>query len=161
MTNLTFSADEIRPLIEHARRCNKHRMTYGQLVDACGGNFDRAARLTDEERAELPDIGPGLFLVKDEGIYLMSNGEPADMIKVPAPNGNGETDRCRVAYAKNFDPTARDRGDVWDDAYAVSADDFSEAIGDEMWRKLLTDEVDEVVIKLTDSSISFTAYARK
>ena len=161
MTKLTFSADDIRPLIEHARRCNKHGMTYGQLVDACGGDFERAARLTDEERAELPDVGPGLFLVKDEGIYLMSNGEPADMIEVAKPNGTGTTKRCRVAYAKDFDPTKRDRGAVWDDAYAVSADDFSEAIGDDAWRKLLTDEVDEVVIELTANSIGFTSYARK
>lgn len=161
MTKLTFKADEIRPLIEHARRCNKHRMTYDQLLDACGGDFDRADRLTDEERAALPDVGPGLFLVKDEGIYLMSNGEPADMIKVPAPNGSGETDGCRVAYAKDFDPTERDRMDVWNDAHAVSGDDFSEAIGDDVWRKLLTAETDEIVIRLTARNLSFTAYARK
>ena len=160
MTKLTFKADEIRPLIEHARRCGKHRMTYDQLLDACGGDFDRADRLSDEERAELPDVGPGLFLVKDEGIYLMSNGEPADTIKVSAPNGSGETDGCRVAYAKGFDPAGRGRMDGWNDADAGGGDDFSEAIGGDMWRKLLTDETDEIVITLTARNLAFTAYAR-
>lgn len=135
MTKLTFSAEEIRPLIEHARACTEHKPYYGEEA-----------------------TGPGLFLVKDEGIYLMSNGLPNDMVKRPAPNGNGETDMCRVAYAKNFDPTERDRMEVWDDARAaVGGDDFSEPIGDEMWKKLLKDGVTEIVIELTEDKIAFTA----
>ena len=160
MTKLTFKADEIRPLIEHARRCSKHRMTYDQLLDACGGDFDRADRLSDEERAELPDVGPGLFLVRNEGIYLMSNGEPADMIKVSAPNGSGETDGCRVAYAKGFDPYAEDRMDVWDRARdAVGGDDFSEPLGAEIWDRMLGNaNVKRVVIDVTEDRLDISSY---
>jgi hypothetical protein len=69
------------------------------------------------------EVGPALEFVKDEGIYLMSNGDPAD-----GP-GSGTLARPPVVYAEGYDPTVEDRMAVWERARAaVGGDDFVEFI---------------------------------
>ena len=51
---LVFEGDAVLGLLTHARTASKHVSPYGLTADP----------------------GPGLMLVKDGGIYLMSNGEP-------------------------------------------------------------------------------------
>ncbi len=53
MPNLKFAAEQVDVLIEHARTCVKHRAPYGAGTGVAS-----------------------LLLAKDDGIYLMSNGEP-------------------------------------------------------------------------------------
>ena len=62
----------------------------------------------------------GLWLVKDDGIYLMS---PTDDNFV---NSNG--DKNTVVYAQGYKPTKKNRDYLWDKTYAVSRDDFAEFI---------------------------------
>tara|TARA_X000000950_G_C13861062_1_gene638753 strand:+ start:229 stop:642 length:414 start_codon:yes stop_codon:yes gene_type:complete len=62
----------------------------------------------------------GLWLVKDDGIYLMS-----------ASNSDGKglkkaDGKPVVTYARGYDPKYED--DLWDKTYAVSRDDFAEFI---------------------------------
>ena len=68
MTKLRFPGDKVLELIQDARNSNKHYMTMLQRYERFGVD----APVPGEE-----DHGPaGLWLVKDEGIYLMSNSFP-------------------------------------------------------------------------------------
>ena len=101
MTKLKFEPSDVRRLVAHTLAAKNHMREYG-----------------DKRKPR-----PQLILVHDEGIYLMSNGIPRDML-------NGDEDRVGtrsfVAYAEGFDPYKLDRGKVWDDARAaVGGDDFA------------------------------------
>ena len=97
MTKLTFSHKDVIRCVEHALAAPNHSMGYG-----------------DNSKPR-----PALFFVKDDGIYVMSNGTPRDAVAPPAP-------KCFVAYAKGYDPAT---GNVWDKCRnAVGGDDFSENI---------------------------------
>ncbi len=124
------------PIINHALQSERHTPVYDQLYegrcrfdgvdvdfDACmdSGNFAKAEEV-DESK-----VPAGLMLVKDDGIYLMSNGSE----RLPNPNGGEES--SLVAYAQGYDSSkAADvdkRGfsdDVWQASReAVGGDDFS------------------------------------
>ena len=60
MPTIRFSLEEMKPLMDHARSCKEWRASYAG-----------------------PATGPGLVLVGDHGIYLMSNGTP----NLPKPGG--------------------------------------------------------------------------
>lgn len=63
--------------------------------------------------------GPGLFIVHDDGVYLMSNGEPGDTLP--------GTISLYVAYAEGCDPNKDE--DCWDNSrLLVGGDDFGEVI---------------------------------
>ena len=136
MTKLIFDANTLRPLWKHAREATAHR-------ESCGEH-----------------TGPALLLVKDEGIYLMSNGLPILATQKPAPNGTGMMDCSQVAYAQGFDPYAEDRMDVWDRAHdAVGGDDFSEPIGADIWDAILGNPtIKHVVIDVADDRLEISAY---
>jgi len=62
-----------------------------------------------------------LYLVKDNGIYLMNSYE--------SDNADSELDRDKpnsVVYASGFNPKHNE--DVWEDSQAISGDDFAENI---------------------------------
>ena len=62
----------------------------------------------------------GLWLVEDDGIYLMS---PTDEKFV---NTKGVVNT--VVYAKGYKPTAKNKDTLWDKTHDVSGDDFAEFI---------------------------------
>ena len=118
MTNLFFDMEQVAGLARHAREAPERRMTMGQRAEIYG-----------EDRCDVPQPGeqrlapPCLWLVKDEGIYLMSPGVFPDADPAQQPP------RPPVSYARGFDPTRDDRMAVWDRARdAVGGDDFSEEI---------------------------------
>ena len=83
MVVLEFKASEVARIVRHALTAPEHRSAYGQ-----------------EENP-----GPQLWLVGDQGVYLMSNGSPAD--------DTGETNtKLFVSYAKGCNPEADDF-DTW------------------------------------------------
>lgn len=136
MTRLVFDANALRPLWHHAKEATAHRESMSEQT------------------------GPALLLVKDEGIYLMSNGLPILATQKPAPNGSGMMECSQVAYAKGFDPYAEDRMDVWDRARdAVGGDDFSEPLGAEIWDRMLGNaNVKRVVIDVTEDRLDISSY---
>ena len=73
----------------------------------------------------------GLWLVKDEGIYLMS---PTDEKFV---NSRGVINT--VVYARGYKPTKKNQDYLWDKTHAVSGDDFAEFI------PLATDQIARVI----------------
>ena len=103
---LKFDIKEVEKLIRHSLAAPKHAQIWF-------------------EREEGLDPYPALWFVKDDGIYLMSNGDP----KLDADDGDGHY----VVYAKGFDP--RKDEDVWDAARdAVGGDDFGESLAiDKAW----------------------------
>ena len=91
---------------------------------------------------------PCLWLVKDEGIYLMSPGFDPANLRHPC-------ERAPVAYALGFDPGILDRGDVWDRAReAVGGDDFSEEIPLEWVDTALRKRARAFVVDFTADDIS-------
>ena len=110
---LTFAAADVRKLIDHTLDSEFHRPTIAQRLELYG---PEAWEKQPSENIETP---PGLWLVKDDGIYLMSNGHPGFR------TDNGE--RHYVVYAEGYDP--RTDPEVWlRSRDAVGGDDFCESI---------------------------------
>lgn len=101
MARLTFDGASVKELYEHAKSCAHYRKVYGE------------------------DKGPGLFLVHDQGVYLMSGGIP-HLEHPDCPENH------KVAYAKGCNPE-KDRG-WWEEAKSlVGGDDFAEHIPIDWW----------------------------
>lgn len=99
MTALRFNMDDLRPIIAHSEASKTHTAPYG--------------------------IGkpvPGLFLVKDSGIYLMSNGETG---LLRADNKPGQHSQV-VVYAIGYKPDGADSYEKCRNA--VGGDDFAELL---------------------------------
>ena len=126
---LTFDIDDVLPLLAHAEAALEHGMGYS---------------------GEPPY--PGLFLVGDQGIYLMSNGHPG-LLK---ENGKGYV----VVYANECDPTRHPFEDWW----AVKRQEFG---GDDGAEVFSAEEIRQVLacypaarlleISLTDTALAITA----
>jgi hypothetical protein len=98
MSTLRFPIEGVRKLMDHALAAPSHFHVFG---------YPKKTR-------------PGLVVVKDDGIYLMSNGKP----RLMQSKGHNV-----VVYADGFDPTTCDPGSVWDAACsAAGGDDFAEQI---------------------------------
>src|SRR6266542_2229754 len=68
MSRLVFDLVALRPIVEHALSASEHAPAFGQT----------------------PPIAPALWLVKDDGIYLMSNGRPRQMAVGSSPTGDDQ-----------------------------------------------------------------------
>lgn len=102
MGQLVFEdIDAIKELYEHAKGCANHRSTYGEQT------------------------GPGLWLVHDQGVYLMSNG-------IPHLERPGQPESSKIVPARGCDP--KKDSDYWSAASdLVGGDDFVEFIEIATW----------------------------
>lgn len=100
MPTLHFDIEQVKPLMDHARSCTEWGATFAG-----------------------PAKGPALWLVGDQGIYLMSNGQPY----LPKP-GVTEPNHSLVVYAEECNPD-KDPDGWWDakEAY-YGGDDGSDTI---------------------------------
>jgi len=92
----------------------------------------------------------GLWLVKDDGIYVMSPTLKRDLVIDPIDRKK----KCHVIYAKGYETHA---ANLWEKTHAVSGDDFAEFIPlseQQMKRVALSGELD---IRLTETEISVYA----
>jgi len=97
MTTLTFNSNkELKSLARETLSSNEFHQPY-----------------TKETTTE-----KGIFLVKDEGIYIM------DAYADKHPDSYNR----RVIYASGYNPKHDKHGDLWDRTYAVSRDDFGEFV---------------------------------
>ena len=123
-TVLTFDYVAVKAAYENAVNASSWRASYGD-----------------------PDVTePGLWFVKDEGIYLMSNASPFEENKTP------------VVYADTFHPKVDQ--DVWERSReAVGGDDFSETLSASMIAEVLAmypdDYQGKVEMLVKDETISF------
>ena len=128
MARFRFKAADVEKLVEHVRQCEAHLPTFGQMLEpqyhkpgneVAEGDFPRA------EDIDLTKVPAGLHLVKDRGVYLMSNGSP----RLP-----GDAEYNFVAYAEGYNPSV-DAFDEWYDNARVylGGDDFVEHIDVDWW----------------------------
>ena len=110
-TNLLFMGDELKEIAKVTLKKRKFHVPYQDFMLEHG-------HITQEEYDE-GQRTPCFTLVKDHGIYVMSGAANDKEL------WNKEQKKFTVAYAKGFDP---DQEDLWDKTYAVSGDDFAEAI---------------------------------
>lgn len=126
MHKLHFKKSEVAPLLEHTRHAPEHTAPYG-----------------------IGEPVPGLFLVKDQGIYLMSNGKP----HLPRPGGKPEW--SQVAFAKGFDPSnPADAEDLWERTHHISGDDFGELLPLAMFEPAMQRPGQYLELRLTKTHIT-------
>jgi len=117
MPLLIFNAADVRRVVEHSISAPKQS---NMLVD-----YD-----DDGKAITKPVDQPAVLLVHDQGVYLMSNGTPRDIV---GPDGEDKRDEKRdegrsfCAYAKGCDPVKD--GDWWNTSCdLVGGDDFGETL---------------------------------
>lgn len=110
-SNLLFVGDELKQIAQVTLKKRKFHVPYADFMLKEG-------HITQEEYDE-GQRTPCFTLVKDHGIYVMSGAANDKEL------WNKEEKKFTVAYAKGFDP---DQKDLWDKTYAVSGDDFAEAV---------------------------------
>ncbi len=106
---LRFNVIPVRRLAMHASYTLRHRMTLAQRRDRYG-----------TYEVETDDGQPaGLWLCKDDGIYLMSNGDPH------LPKAGGHPNESFVEYAAGYDPCGMAELEAWDELReALGGGDF-------------------------------------
>ena len=128
-STLIFDGTAVLELLTHAKTASSHTSPYGLN----------------------PDSGAGLMLVKDDGIYLMSNG---------APGLPGTDTAHKVVYARGYEAlpaTAKmeERITRYDKTReAVGGDDFTELLPAKNFERLRA--YDTVEIKLTADRITLS-----
>lgn len=110
MTELIFKAADLLRVVEHSLAAPTQAE---QLVD-----------YRDGQPVTAPVEAPAVVLVHDEGIYIMSNGEPADPLE---GKGEGRFFKRYVAYAQGCDPRT-DSGWYDTSRMLVGGDDFGETL---------------------------------
>jgi hypothetical protein len=127
-TKLTFKNDKAGTLAKMMKHSNAHK---------------RRIPYTQDETED-----QGLWLVKDEGIYLMSP---------TAENFIMSNDVNTVVYARGYKPTKANRDTLWDKTHAVSGDDFAEFVRltPNMVRNVLRGG--DITIELGETQMAVTA----
>lgn len=93
-------------------------------------------------------------LVHDDGVYLLSNGEPRDLVKGKSPNGLHDREMSFVVYAEGCNPMV-DGEDCWPNSVAmVGGDDFVEYLDVEVFEKALANKATSVFIELAKTKMS-------
>ncbi len=150
MATLSFNLKDVQELADHAKSCEEHSPVFAQILDPAYAK-DGTPKMSEEEmfrsgsdHVDLKKIPAGLWLVKDSGIYLMSNGTPGLMA--------GEKSH-KIVYAKGYNPNTDE--DVWDRCRdAVEGDDFGEFVPIE-WLDISVEEGKRTFsIKMTTRSMS-------
>ena len=132
---LHFDPLKVVTLLDHTKAAPKHCVLYDDPTTA----------------------KPGLWLVGDEGIYLMSNGEPPLLV----PDQPAGTTKNVIAYAREADPTKLDSATWW----AAKRDVFSGSDGAEfldagnLLNALKTYRPGaDLIIELTEASVGIIIY---
>ena len=113
---LNFNRQAVAVLLRHAKTALEHSPTFSQLYDA---EYRKAGKVPDMMSDPSPTssdmkpgaVPPGLQLVGDQGVYLMSNGIPNMMAdgSVAGPHAVGSR---KVVYANEVNPDKLDF-DIW------------------------------------------------
>jgi hypothetical protein len=149
---LTFNVGEVRKIYEHAKAATAHSPDIAHLFDPAfhkGGTVVKKDGWPDKDNLIMDKIPACLTLVGDHGIYLMSNGSPAQLKE------EGKTSRV-VVYAKESNPDSLEFDD-WYTAKEVifGGDDGSEPLPLSMFESIMAKRKDseDFKIKLTKSKI--------
>lgn len=158
MAILNFNYADVKEQWEHALASPDHSISYDEQYEAVGDkcfemDYDDILKVVREKKL----LKPALHLVKDDGIYILSNGTPRMLITKKSPNGKHDMKVSKVVYARGYDPS---KGDVWDKCRdAVGGDDFVELINHETCKKLFEftpEQAKTLRINFTAKQISFS-----
>ena len=149
---LTFTVDDnLRAIIAHARTASQRKPSYEQLYDedllkdGCEPGYSDSI---DHDK-----IPPCLWLVKDDGVYLMSNGTPGLPGAGSRPN--------LVVYAKEADPI-HDPDGSYDNARRIAGgDDFVEAIEIDVFASAIEQGAEAILFDISDDSMSISVILPK
>jgi hypothetical protein len=132
MKQLIFEADDVRRVIEHSINASTQQ---GKTI----GHDPKTGKAITE-----PVSAPAVLLVHDEGLYLMSNGEPRDIVSGV---------RSFVAYARGCHPF-RDLEWRTNARELVGGDDFSLCLPWALDLKVLLDAgAKTVVLRVRDDAL--------
>ena len=143
---LKFDAQALREQLDHTKAAPLHKLTMSDRAELYGKD-----NMSHQQPDEETNGKPGLWLVKDSGIYLMSNGNPG----LPDTETNHNPDSLlKVAYAKGYGPLA----DYDTIRQAVGGDDFTEGTLNVEWFEAALQlaeqhQRDEIFITMTDTDI--------
>lgn len=123
--------DDLKAIVEHASN-NDPALYYGTKIDR------------------------SLFLVKDQGVYLMSAGKPG-LLRNPEEDKGKQFAQQVVQYADGLN--GGKSGDSFDDWYheahrICGGDDFAEPLGLDAFKESIDRGAKEIHIKLTAKSIT-------
>ncbi len=134
LQSLVFEAEDVRRVAEHSIGADRQS--------------DKRIYGTAPEGTAVAVTEPAVVLVHDRGVYLMSNGEPRDLV---------EGERSFVAYARGCHPL-RDANYRAVSETLVGGDDFSRVLP---WARDLKALIDAgastVVLNLHDGKIEIAA----
>ena len=115
---LSFEGAGVRALVEHAVSCDRFRLTFEERARIYGDD-----NMFERQTGEQSRITAALTLVKDQGVYLMSNGIPelADVgADVPGRKLTERESRSNMKANDGFRSKV-----VYAQGYAPKNDDFS------------------------------------
>lgn len=119
---LKFNVADLLPLIQHTEAATEHRATYGGKPE------------------------PGLWLVKDTGVYLMSSSTQT----LP-----GTSTKNAVVYAKGFDPDKDE--DVWEKSMdAMGGDDGADCLPIAGFRQAVDAKAKTITINVSKTRLSMS-----
>lgn len=141
---LTFKVKEVRRLVEHSKASKEHSPSYEDLFNPeyhKGGKVIDNNGWPDSNNIDHSKIPAGLLLVKDQGVYLLSNGMPPLLVR------EGEK-RQVVAYAKEANPTMCE--DWWEAGREImGGDDCAESLPLSMFETIMDSLHDDGEIKIS------------
>ncbi len=106
--HLSFELAELVPLIEHALAAPTHQLSMSERIDIFGTH---EVQPNENEKAK-----PALWLVKDSGIYMTSNGIPHQ------PDESRPAPRRRCVYAAGYSENVYVAGDDFVEAIPIDED---------------------------------------
>lgn len=146
---LVFSVnDTLRGIVAHARSATERRPTFVELFEDAyikPESRHKEWRERKESDVDQSKLKPALWLVKDHGVYLMSNG--ADH-----PKRAGHPFALDVAYAEGLNG---DKDDCWDLARQImGGDDCVESLDLAAFERKIAANEKEIRVRVTASHIT-------
>lgn len=134
--------ETFKRLVRHARESQEHEPTFAQAYDPSfhkGGKIRNTRHgYPDPKNVDMRKIPPALWIVKDHGVYLMSNGHPRMAIDDPQ--------NPHVLYAKGRNPSDPD--------WYVPGDDFVEALDlDWIEQQMDAEDIDTFRVEVTETKV--------
>lgn len=139
VTELVFDADEVQEHVEWSRQAEEFSPTFAQMCDPKhrkDGDEVPEGEFPTKDEVDLSTLDPALHLVKDEGVYLMTNAANWSVFSEDGPS--------EPIYASGLGPEST--FDSW--VRAVGGDDFVRLIPLEWWEKRTPEERERGVFKV-------------
>ena len=150
---IRFDSAEVATQVRHALCSPQHRPTFNELSNP---NFHKGGVVKigehgfpDAQNIDLSKVPAALWLVKDQGIYLMSNGDPRLLLE---PGSTDPCARSRVAYAHGFNPGTNH--DWFERLSVLDGDDFASALPAEWFAKAEETHTRSLFLNVTKKHIT-------